>query len=189
MIEPEPNITVETDAGEIIPVGSEVNILARVSAPNGGTVTLVRFYINDILIDSITVAPFESSWTPDSAGVYDMYGIVSNQLGMTTESEHLVMNVEDLREVIFEAEDAELFGDLWVQDEAEASGGSFVELISYWTITFDSIEVEESKDYQLTLVHRLNYGSPKTQKCKSTGKAAALSSSGRLPPIPGQKPT
>lgn len=163
VIEPEPNITLVSDAGEVIPVGSEVNILARVSAPNGGTITLVRFYVNDILIDSITTAPFESSWIPDSAGVYDIYGIVSNQLGMTTESEHLLMNVDDLMEVIFEAEDAVHFGDVWVQDEVESSGGRFAELTGYWTITFDSIEVKKDSVYQVTVVHRLNYGSPKTQ--------------------------
>jgi len=161
--EPDPTISLSTDAGEFLSAGSEVLIHAEVSAPYGGSISLVEFQVNGAVIDSVSLAPFETTWTPDSAGTYFITGIVTNHRGMSQISDTLRKVVDHYNTLNYEAEDARITGRYYILEDEGVSKGLYSDLYRDWTISFDSIMIEKEGEYQLTIAFMLNYGSPQIQ--------------------------
>lgn len=161
--EPYPTISLSAEGGRWISPGSEISISASVSAPLGGTIAMVRFFVNGTLIDSITQPPFRTSWIPDTKGIYEFTGTAVNHRGLTGDSEIVLKEVHDLTKQQFEAEDATIKGGKWILDSDHASGGKFVDLTRDWTLTFSGIETDKAEENQLTICYMLNYGSPSIQ--------------------------
>lgn len=168
--QPDPTISLSMDAGPYLAKGSEALITASVTAPDGGTIALVEFRVNGDKIDSITQAPYETMWKPETTGTYLITGIVTNHLGLSQVSEPLSRVVGDFNTLQFEAEDAHMTGRYYTRDDEKASEGAYADLYRDWSISFDSIYSEQEGDYQLTVGYMLNYGSPKNQHLYLNGQ-------------------
>lgn len=168
--QPDPTISLSMDAGAHMAIGSKALITASVTAPQGGTISLVEFLVNGNRIDSITQAPYETLWVPETAGTYLITGIVTDHLGLSQVSETLSKVVGDYNTLQFEAENAHTTGRYYIREDEKASEGAYADLYRDWTITFDSIFSEHEGDYQLTVGHMLNYGSPKNQHLYLNGQ-------------------
>lgn len=161
--EPNPTIDIFADKGYWITPGTDVKLRARVTAPLGGTVSLVEFYANGNMIASITEEPFETTWTAELKGIFELYGEVTNQMGMKEISDSIKKLVDEFETLRFEAEEAEIKGGKWIIEDELVSGGHFVELTRDWTITFAGFDLDSSQTCQLSFSSMLNYGSPKKQ--------------------------
>ena len=161
--QPDPTIDIFADRGEWLTPGSEVRLWSRVSAPLGGSVSLVEFYANDEKIASVSDPPFECKWMAASAGTYHLYGVVSNHLGMTGRSDSIMKVVDHFESLRFEAEEAEIRGGKRMVENDSVSGGAYVELTRDWTITFPGFHLDSAQVCQLSFYSLLNFGSPKVQ--------------------------
>jgi hypothetical protein len=63
----------------------------------------------------------------------------------------------------FEAENAHISGRYYIQEDDSASMGFYSDLNRDWTLSFDSISMDEEGTFQLSTAYMLNYGSPKVQ--------------------------
>ena len=169
--QPDPTIDIFANRGEWMNTGSELSLRARVSAPLGGTVTLVEFFANDERIASLSQEPFEFSWTPAAKGSYDIYGVATSQAGMSTRSDSIHKLVDEFAFLHLEAEDADLKGGKWFRDDDSVSGGQYVELTRDWTIAFPDFHLDSSQTCQLSLFSLLNFGSPKMQHFLVNGES------------------
>lgn len=161
--EPDPTIKLSTEGGAWIPPGSEIAIHASVAAPDGGTITMVRFYVNGMRIDSITQPPFSTTWIPQAPGMYEITGIATNHRGVSRVSEAVRKEVHPLDKMKFEAEHATIKGGKWILESDLASGGAYVDLTMDWNLTFDGIGMDKDQESQLTIGYMLNHGSPSIQ--------------------------
>lgn len=161
--QPDPVIGLKVNGGTLIPIGKEITMEASPFVPLGGTVSEVRFYANEEEIDRITAEPYETSWLTDSSGIFDLWARVYSLKGLTTDSRHYQKTAAWLKTDTIEAEDAQRVGEAWLTEHEGSSAGKYVDLARYWEMSFDSIIVPESGEYQLSVSTMLNYGSPKHQ--------------------------
>jgi hypothetical protein len=95
IVVPEPPPTVSITAptsGGIVSVGSAVTVTAAATSPSG-TIAKVAFYENGILISATSTAPYTSTFTPTSSGVYTFTAIATDNAGETTTSSASVVDV------------------------------------------------------------------------------------------------
>ena len=84
--EPPPTVGITAPAaGEIVTVGTPVSITAN-AASSSGTIAMVQFYENGILIGSSTTPPYTISFTPQSTGIYTLTAIATDSSGEVTDS-------------------------------------------------------------------------------------------------------
>jgi hypothetical protein len=164
VIDPLPTISVSTDMGDVIEPGTEITISAEAEAPGGGTVEVVEFFIDGILLFADYMAPYETTWTPPAAGEYAITAAVTDANGATVESVPLHLLVTNVILLIYEAEDAAFTGDATVMTSSAASGNKYLDLKQTWTLTFSGVNVDSAGEYPLHIRYLLNYESPKNQK-------------------------
>jgi len=152
----------------VIP-GTEVTFTAELTIPEGLSIEMVDFYVDDALLFSDTEAPYEIKWTPPAAGEYDVKALVTDENAAVVESNTINLVVTNLSVLTFEAEDAARTGSGTVKNSSSASGGKYVDMTDAWTLTFSGISIPETKEYQLSIRYLLNYDSPKTQNLKING--------------------
>ncbi len=164
-VDPKPTISIRTDAGGAAPPGTEITLIADAEPPKDGSITKVEFFIDGVLLATLTDAPYETSWTtPAETGTYTITGIVTDNQGYAVASAPLDFSVSNLKLVIYEAEDASATGTSSVKTSSQASGGKYRDFASNdWVLTFDHVEVTETGVYPLTIRYLLNYESPKGQ--------------------------
>jgi hypothetical protein len=84
--EPPPTVGITSPAaGEIVTVGTPVSITAN-AASSSGTIAMVQFYENGLLIGSSTTPPYTISFTPLSTGIYTLTAIATDSSGEVTTS-------------------------------------------------------------------------------------------------------
>lgn len=164
VIDPLPTISVSTDMGDVIEPGTQITISAEAEAPGGGTVEMVEFFIDDVLLFTDYDAPYETSWTPPAAGEYTITAAVTDANGARVESVPMQLLVTNVILLIHEAEDAAFTGDATVMTSSAASGNKYLDLKQTWTVTFSGVNVDSAGEYPLHIRYLLNYESPKNQK-------------------------
>lgn len=168
VIDPLPTISISTAFGNVSPPNEEIILVADAKAPGGGTVVQVAFYIDDVLYETDTESPYETSWTPTDLGTYKITGIVTNGKGVTTTSLPYTMYINDLVRVRFEAENATLEGAYSKPADSDLSNGRYLQLQDAWKLTF-TVAVPETGSYQVNIRYLLNYESPKEQTLTVNG--------------------
>jgi len=84
--EPPPTVTITSpSSGGIVTAGSGVTITASASSPSG-TIAQVQFYANGISIGTATTPPYSITWTPQSAGVYTLTAVTTDNSGEVSNS-------------------------------------------------------------------------------------------------------
>ena len=84
--EPPPVVTITSpSSGGIVSAGAGVTLTATASSPSG-TIAQVQFYANGLLIGTATTPPYSITWTPQSAGVYTLTTIATDNSGEVTTS-------------------------------------------------------------------------------------------------------
>jgi hypothetical protein len=84
--EPPPVITITSpSSGGIVTAGAGTTITASATSPSG-TIAQVQFYANGLLIGTATTPPYTITWTPQSAGVYTLTTIATDNSGEVTTS-------------------------------------------------------------------------------------------------------
>ena len=71
-------------ANASLPVSSATTISVNASDPDGGTITLVRFYVNGVSIGDDTGGPWSKAWTPGAAGTYTLTAVATDDQGAST---------------------------------------------------------------------------------------------------------
>jgi hypothetical protein len=69
-------------AGATLPQGQPVTVSASASDPDG-TVAQVAYFVNGTLFQTVTSAPYSTSWTPASTGTFTLRAVVTDNLGAT----------------------------------------------------------------------------------------------------------
>ena len=161
--QPDPIIHIFADRGDWMRPENELTLRAQVSAPMGGSITLVEFFADDEKIASLSGEPYQCKWTPGKSGIYDLYGVATNQVGMTTLSDTIRKVVDRFEILHFEAEEADIKGGKWIKEDAALSGGKYVELTRDWTISFSGIFLDSSQTCQITFSSMLNIGTPNVE--------------------------
>ncbi len=169
VIEPLPTIVLSSDLGEVIEPGTEITLIANASTKGGNSVVKVEFFVDDELLSVDSLAPYEVKWSSDTVGVFNMTGIVYDNIGVSVQSAPLVIDVTLLEMAIYEAEDASFTGSGTEVSSAAASGGKYMDMTDGWVLTFSGISITETKNYQLSIRYLLNYESPKSQNLVVNG--------------------
>jgi hypothetical protein len=82
--EPPPTVNIATpSSGGIVTAGSGTTISASAVSPSG-TIGQVQFYANGLLVGTATTPPYTITWTPQSAGVYTLTTIATDNSGEST---------------------------------------------------------------------------------------------------------
>jgi len=162
VIDPLPRITIASKLGNVATPGETVTITATATAPGGGTVTKVEFYVDDVLAYTDETSPYEFPWTEQDLGSYVITGVVTNEKGATTTSTALTMYVNNLVRVRYEAELATLSGTGSIVSSSAASNKKYMQLQDFKTLTF-AVNVPSAGDYQTIFRYLTNYESPKEQ--------------------------
>lgn len=170
VIAPLPTISVSTKMGNVSPANEDVLIQAEASAPGGGTVTQVEFFIDGDLFYTDTEAPYETIWTPTELNTYIITAVVTNAKGATKTSGDYTMYINDLVRVRYEAEFAILDGNGSIANGSttKISNGKYMKLEDFKTLTF-TVEVPENRDYQVNLRYLMNFDPLKEQILQING--------------------
>ena len=160
-----PTASVQPRNGNVVTMAEATTLIAEVS----GSVQTATFYVDGAEIGTDDAAPFEVSWTPSAAGRAEVAVEVVDAEGLTIRSPLAMAFVDDGSLMRFEAEDATLeggsdeFGHTPLTSSAEASGGSYLDLRSQWTVSLPPVTVEATGTYLVSIGYRMTYESPKTQ--------------------------
>ena len=73
-------------AGATIAAGTTVTLAATAAAPAGATVSKVEFLVGGALINTATIAPYQVSWTPTTAGTSTLTARVTDSNGSVVTS-------------------------------------------------------------------------------------------------------
>jgi sialate O-acetylesterase len=157
-----PEVDVEPELGNVVASGEDVKLIAE-ATDTDGTVEQVSFYVDGELIETLDSSPFETSWTAGENEEYEITAVVTDNDGLSVQSEPLIIYINDGTTTRFEAEDAAWTGQGTVTNSGETSGGAYLEMRDAWTLTFDNINVPETGDYLLIIAYQLTFESPKTQ--------------------------
>ncbi|MFC2090633.1 sialate O-acetylesterase [Bacteroidota bacterium] len=161
--QPIPTIEINADSARLIPLDSSLIINAMVSAQAGAPIEKVEFYVNGELAFTDPEEPFEFTWTATETGSMAISGKVFNELGTIGESNTLSYTIKEFEFKKYEAEHALFTNGVRITPDEEASGGYFMDLMTDWTLTFDSIISYTGGEHLLYIRFMLNYGSPKLQ--------------------------
>ena len=163
VIDPKPTISIRTDAGGITSPGTEITLIADATAPKGRTVKQVDFYIDNVLVGTDNVSPYELKWTPSIAGNFSYTAVVTDNTDVAITSGSSLIYVTKLKMVYYEAEKASWTGTGSVLSNSKVSGKKYLDLQSGWSLTFNNVEAPETAVYPMTIRYMLNYQSPKAQ--------------------------
>lgn len=116
--------------GSVFDTGSDINFSAD-AEDTDGTVLKIEFILdNETGEDSILFAdfevPYEFTWVDPDEGAYRVYGRAIDNDGYRKESSKIAFTIGDPPRYRYEAEEAEIAGNAWIQNDAEASGGKYV---------------------------------------------------------------
>ncbi len=80
-------------AGTTFLVGGNAAITASASATSGATVASVEFLVNGVVIDTDTIAPYSTVWSPTSAGTFTLTSRVTDSFATVATSAGVSVNV------------------------------------------------------------------------------------------------
>ena len=174
VIPPKPKIKLNSVSGILANPGDEMEIETNATAPGGYQVTKVDLFIGDEKIATLTEVPFTYTWTAvENLGEYKFSGIVYNNNDDFTKSDTLTLIVTDKKKVRFEAEKAILVdsdaGGSAAASDANCSGGKYMALHDFVTLTFKNIYAPEDGDYPVYIQYMCNYEAPKRQSISVNG--------------------
>ena len=160
-----PAVEVNTNKGNVISTGTEVTLIADASDEDG-TISSAGFYIDGELISTVNEEPFETTWTMGKNEQYSATIIVSDNDGLSVQSDPYTLYLDDGTMTRFEAEDADWTapsGQVSIGTSSSTSGGKYLIMNDGWKLIFNNVNVEEAGEYFLTIAYQLTYQSPKTQ--------------------------
>jgi hypothetical protein len=157
-----PNVTVNTNLGNVLAVGTEVTITATTTDGDGEVVKAV-FYVDGDSLGMDNEAPFELNWTPAEVKDHTLAAVVTDDSNLTVQSDPLIIYMDNGSITRFEAELAATTGQSSIVNNAATSGGKYRQLRDAWTITFKNISVQAGGEYLLTICYQLTYESPKSE--------------------------
>ena len=174
VIPPKPKIKLNSVSGILANPSDEMEIETNATAPGGYQVTKVDLFIGDEKIATLTEVPFTYKWTAAEAlGEYKFSGIVYNNNDDFTKSDTLTLIVTDKKKVRFEAEKAIMVdsdaGGSSVASDANCSGGKYMDLHDFVTLTFKNIYAPEAGNYPVYIQYMCNYEAPKRQSISVNG--------------------
>ncbi|MBK7173565.1 MAG: CehA/McbA family metallohydrolase [Bacteroidales bacterium] len=79
--------------GAIFPSGSNISMAATAS-DSDGSITWVKFYLDDVLIGQDSLAPYTYSWNNASTGTYSIYARAFDFTGLVTGSDTIVVTID-----------------------------------------------------------------------------------------------
>lgn len=158
-----PAVNVNTDGGNVVSPNTQMNLIANVTDPDSGTIEKAEFFVNDVSTGTVNSAPFQVSWTATGTENFSITIQVTDNDGLTVQSDPYIIYLDNGTMTRFEAEDAAYTGQVNIINSPATSGGSYLEMRDAWTLTFNNIGVPETGDYLLSLGYQLTFESPKTQ--------------------------
>jgi hypothetical protein len=155
------------------PAGATVHFAVS-AADSDGTIAGVSLFINDTLITTLTVAPYEYVWTGMAQGVYNVWAMATDNQGhvRATARLHVTVGTPSLKR--FEAERAAFSGSGFaVKSDATASGGAYLNMpAQFGTVTWTIPNVVAAGTYPIVYGAKLSYASPKSQYINVNGVRA-----------------
>ncbi len=140
-----------------LPVTIETEVLAGTHE-----ITQVDFYIDDELLGNSTEAPYSYIWEDPEEGTYIVSAVVLDDEFEIHSFPHKVLISPEADSIRFEAEDAILTGDVEIVSSTTASGGAYVQMEDaadvHSTLTWDTIEINDTGYYGLRIGYRLPHG-------------------------------
>ncbi|MCQ2959381.1 MAG: T9SS type A sorting domain-containing protein [Bacteroidales bacterium] len=161
-----------TDLGNFANPGDNFSIHINASLPEGKTLEKIDLYMvgTDEPLQTFTSVSDTYTWlVPDAKGEYTFYARVYVD-GEYTQSEDLVVTVTNLQKTRFEAEDAVLVGSGGVGKDKSCSGGKYMDVTDFETLTFEHIVAPEDGTYEIYVGYMCNYQAPKDQILLVNGK-------------------
>ncbi len=174
VIPPKPRINLNSVSGILANPGDEMEIETNATAPGGFEVTKVELFLGDEQIATLTEIPFTYKWTAaENLGEYKFSGIVYNNNDDFAKSDTLTLIVTDQKKVRFEAEkailvDSDAGGSAATNDET-CSGGKYMALHDFVTLTFKNIYAPEAGEYPIYIKYMCNFEAPKRQSISVNG--------------------
>ena len=158
-----PNVSVGTDRGNVVSPNTQLNLIANVSDPDSGTIEQVKFFVNGDSIGTINSSPFQFPWTATGTDSAVVKIIVTDNDGLSVQSDPYTIYIDDGSMTHFEAEHASYTGQVSIVNFPGASGGAYLDMKDAWILTFNNIGIPAAGNYLLTIGYQLTYQSPKTQ--------------------------
>jgi len=91
---PSVSVTNPSD-GSVISVSMPQTVAANASATTpGASITSVQFFANNISLGTVTVLPYQVSWTPTAPGIYKLTAIAIDSNGNRTTSAAITVNAD-----------------------------------------------------------------------------------------------
>ena len=174
VVPPKPRIKLNSVSGVLANPGDEMEIETNATAPGGFHVTKVELFLGDENIATLTEVPFTYKWTAvEALGEYKFSGVVYNDNDDFTQSDTITVVVTDKKKVRFEAEKAILVdsdaGGSAATSDANCSGGKYMALHDFVTLTFKNIYAPEAGDYPVYIQYMCNFEAPKRQSISVNG--------------------
>lgn len=157
-----PVVNVESNLGNVVKTGTKVTLTAK-ATDSDGTIQKAEFYVDGESLSADNTTPFTAEWTPAKTGEYSIAAVVTDNDGLTVQSNPFVVYVNDGTLTKYEAEKATYTGQGTITNSTLTSGGKYMDLKDAWTLTFNDVEVSSAGEYLLVIGYMLNYESPKTQ--------------------------
>lgn len=161
--QPIPTIEISSDCGQILPLDSVVHISSVVSAEGGAPLSKIEFFVNDEPVFEDMSPPWAFEWIAGRTGTAKIHAIVWNSAGISSVSNDIVLEVRELTFQRYEAEHARYYPAGRIVNNESVSNGQYLDLMSNWTLDFDSVIVYDSGPHLLYIRYLLNYGSPQYQ--------------------------
>jgi Bacterial Ig domain/Carbohydrate binding module (family 35)/Secretion system C-terminal sorting domain len=153
---------------------SAIHLIASATDADGSIVSL-EFLANDTSIGTITMEPYEVTWTNVPSGLYTMTVIATDNDGhrRTSDPVRITAGIPPITRL--EAETAVRSGSgMTVRNDKTASDGAFLDMATQsGTVTWYIQNVPAAGNYEIAFGYKLFYGIPKNQFVNINGIRAA----------------
>ncbi len=159
-----PTATQILEQDTIIPI-----VANAVIGSSGFGTTGVRFFANDVLINTDRFAPYTFNWIPTVAGEYKLHAMVSPAHFPNFQSRPVFVTILPTQEKRrYEAETAQRTGTVANGSDGSASGGAYLNMAGDGSINWSNVTVVEPKPYTIRIGYNLPF-SEKTQYLRVNG--------------------
>lgn len=146
----------------VLESGSSVSITAEASDTDG-TVEKVELFIDleieeDTVLNTLVSPPYDYTWESPADGVYKVYAKATDNDGYSKVSQPIPFTVGDPPIYRYEAENAELTGNLAVQNDAGASAGKYVTIEQECSILWTVYNCPADGNYDMIIGYRVPFG-------------------------------
>jgi len=148
--------------GSVFEAGSDIPFSAD-AQDTDGSISMVEFLLaNETGDDSVLFAdieiPYEFTWVDPDEGTYRVYARATDNDGYRKESSKLAFTIGDPPRYRYEAEEAEIAGNAWIQNDTEASNGKYVNFQSDCSLEWIIPNCPSNNTYQMIIGYAVPSG-------------------------------